>query len=31
VAEASHDAGETKEISPAERRALDAISGALSA
>ena len=31
VAEASHDAGETEEISAAERRALDAISGVLSA
>ncbi len=31
VAEAAHDAGETEEISGAERRALDAISGVLSA
>src|SRR6478735_12597995 len=31
VAEASHDAGETEEINAAERRALDAISGVLSA
>jgi hypothetical protein len=30
VAEASHDAGETEEISAAERRALDAISNVLS-